>query len=179
MVRRTAVALDLEGGARVGVSLESVFERSFAPLVRTLTIAAGDRQRAEDAVQDAFTQAYLHWPKVQHYGDPSAWLRRVATNRILNQHRSVLRRRTAVEALEAVPGSGVTVAPDTGVTARVDLAGAARRLPLQQRTAVALFNYADLPVSEVADAMGLFDGTVRFHLHAARQALKLALEVDP
>ncbi len=49
-------------------------------------------------------------------------------------------------------------------------------LPVQQRIAAALFYVDDLSVHEIAAAMELSDGAVKYHLHAARKALREALE---
>ena len=51
-------------------------------------------------------------------------------------------------------------------------------LPAQQRIAAALFYVDDLSVAEIAVAMELSDGAVKYHLHAARQTLRDALEPD-
>jgi RNA polymerase sigma-70 factor (ECF subfamily) len=156
--------------------LEHVFARHYRDLVRVLTVAAGDRSRAEDAVQDAFAQALLHWPRVGAYDDPVAWLRRVATNRVLNQRRSSRRRDAAIARLQARPEP--VVAPQGLVGSRLDLIAAVARLPLKQRTAVAFFYLADLSSEQVAAAMGISEGAVRFHLHAARKTLTSTLEVN-
>jgi RNA polymerase sigma-70 factor, ECF subfamily len=156
-------------------ALELVFADHYARLVSVLSVAAGDRARAEDAVQDAFAQALIHWDRVGSYEDPVAWLRRVATNRILNQRRSRRRHDSALARLQ--PADEPSTAPQAHTAARVDLVAAISRLPVQQRTAVALFYLADLTSEQVAEAMGISDGTVRFHLHEARQALNSQLEV--
>jgi RNA polymerase sigma-70 factor (ECF subfamily) len=59
------------------------------------------------------------------------------------------------------------------------LASLLGRLPAQQRMAAALFYVEDLSVGEVAEAMGLSEGAVKYHLHAARATLRGALEPLP
>jgi RNA polymerase sigma-70 factor (ECF subfamily) len=155
--------------------MEQLYADERGALVAALTMAAGDRASAEDAVQDAFAQALLHWDRIGGYAEPVAWIHRVATNRILNQRRSVRRRDAAVERLRAVAGGAAS--PSASAGERTDLAVALAALPVRQRTAVALFYLADLPAVAVGEAMGITDGAVRFHLHAARQALGPLLEV--
>jgi RNA polymerase sigma-70 factor (ECF subfamily) len=48
-------------------------------------------------------------------------------------------------------------------------------LPRQQRIAVALYYVDGLPVADVADAMGIAEGSVKSHLHDARQRLRAVL----
>lgn len=50
-----------------------------------------------------------------------------------------------------------------------------RGLPHRQRTAVLLYYVADLPVREVADAMGVAEGTVKALLAQAREKLRTTL----
>jgi RNA polymerase sigma-70 factor (ECF subfamily) len=157
--------------------LERLFTANYARLVAVLTVAAGDRTRAEDAVQDAFAQALIHWDRIGAYDDPVAWLRRVATNRILNQRRGRRRHDAAIDRLRSIDQHGARPT-ESLVGARMDLVAAITRLPLQQRTTVALFYLADLSSEDVAAAMGISDGAVRYHLHAAREALTLLLEVN-
>ena len=151
-------------------SLETLYAGHAASLARVLR-AAG-LPDATDAVQEAFVQAVVHWRKVSTYDDPLAWIRRVAINRGLNRRRAG-RRRDALTARIATTSVGYAFeAPDPDG----DLADLIVALPQQQRLALSLYYFADLPVAEVADAMQLSEGTVKYHLHAARAALGRALE---
>jgi RNA polymerase sigma-70 factor (ECF subfamily) len=152
-------------------ALEALFEQEYVPLVRALSLAARTPEDAADAVQDAFVQASRHWSQVATYENPAAWLRRVATNRVLNQHRNSRRARDALASARS--RQKTTTDPDG---TDFDLVSAVRALPTQQRTAIALHYLADLTVADVADAMSLAPGTVKSHLHDARLALARNLE---
>ena len=152
-------------------ALELLYHEHHLALVRSLTVAAGDRSQAEDAVQDAFIQAFRHWQKVSTYDDPVAWVRRVAVNRILNQHRSARRRDAAIGRLRLIRPRDTTTEPFDA-----DLEAAIAELPIRQRTALVLFYLEDLPVAAIADAMSISAGAVRYHLHAARHALASHLQ---
>jgi RNA polymerase sigma-70 factor (ECF subfamily) len=146
-----------------------LFRLRATELAQTLAVVGPD---AGDAVQEAFVQAYLHWPKISRYDDPVAWIRRVAVNRMLNQRRSRRRESAAIEGLR------LDGAQDTNLDETADrLRAAVSALPVQQRTATALFYLDELSVQEVAEAMGLSAGAVKYHLHAARNALRLNLEI--
>lgn len=70
-------------------SPESLFRAQHRLLVRLLRLVSGDEERAAEAVQDAFVQLCLHWPKVRSYDDPVGWLHYVTFNRLRGQHRSL------------------------------------------------------------------------------------------
>jgi len=149
---------------------DAVFREHYERMVRSLAVACGDREVAADAVQDAFTRAYVRWRRVSRYDDPAGWVRHVALNRLRDHFRRAERGRRAVDRLSN-QADLVVVAPeppteDTGLLDAVDA------LPRQQRIATALFYVEQLSVQEVADAMKLSTGAVKYHLHAARAALR-------
>lgn len=148
------------------------FRYHYPRLVRSLGAGADD---AEAAVQEAFMEAHLRWRTVSRLDDPIGWVRRVAVRRILNQHRSHGRKIRAVQRLE-VDVSSLGDHDSAGIT-RLDLAGAIRALPPRQRVALVLYHLDGLPVREVADAMGVSEGTVKSQLHDARANLRPLLEV--
>lgn len=153
-------------------TLEQLFRADFNRLVFALSALAGDRNVAADAVQDAFVQAHLHWPRVCSLADPAGWVRRVAVNRIFNHQRKMRRRGLALARLAGEPIPVVDVGvEDSG------LAAAIRALPDRQRTAVCLYYLADLSVNEVAVAMGVSPGATKSHLHRARARLAELLEL--
>jgi RNA polymerase sigma-70 factor (ECF subfamily) len=147
---------------------ERLFRSEYPRLVRSLTLVCGDREVAADVVQDAFVQAHRHWRRVAGYDDPATWVRRVAVNRALN-HRRGVRRLGSFVARSGRPDRHRVEAPD--IAAEVDLWRAVADLPPQQRHAVALHYLADLPLAEIAAALGIQTGTVKAHLHHARAAL--------
>ena len=151
-------------------SFEEMFRAAYEPLVRSLTVIAGDREVAADCVADAFERAYVRWWRIRRYEDPVGWVRRVAINRARDHARRAATARRASERLEPVESAW---APDVPP---IDLAQTLRSLPERQQVAAALYYVEDLPVSEIATAMGISDGAVKFHLHAARKALRARLE---
>lgn len=154
-------------------SLARLYERHADELVRGL-VAAGYAD-ASDAVQEAFVQAVVHWRRVGNYEDPLGWLRRVAINKAKNRARSRRRRDALTERLRQRTAAAVEAPaqPDDDVSAAVTA------LPPQQRLAVALFYYCDLPIAQVAAAMAVSEGTVKSHLHAARAAVAHTLRATP
>ena len=75
------------------------------------------------------------------------------------------------QARETVP------APEVADPA-TDVATMLATLPTQQRVAAALFYVEQLSVREIAETMKLSEGAVKYHLHAARTALRERLETD-
>lgn len=153
--------------------LEALFSSHYPRLVRALSAVDGSSDLATDAVQAAFVQAYLKWRRISRYDDPAAWVRRVAVNRLRNEQRGRRRQLAVVDRLAAAPPLPAPGGDDLDP----DLVDALRRLPRQQRLAVALHYVADLSVADVAAAMAVSEGTVKTHLHRARAELAVTLAV--
>ena len=153
-------------------SFEQVFDAHYERLVKALTVVAGDRDVAADAVQDAFVKAHLRWSRISRYDDPVGWVRRVAVNKLRNEHRSTQRKWRAIHRLGARHES----AHDDH---EIDEFGRLlARLPKQQRLTTALFYVDNLTLAEIAQTLGISEGTVKSHLHDARRRLRPILESE-
>jgi RNA polymerase sigma-70 factor (ECF subfamily) len=134
-------------------------------------MACGDLAAAEDATQDAFAQAWLRWSRISRYDNPGAWVRRVAINKLRNAHRSRVRGEAAIERMNQQVSSSVSVAE-----LEPDLVLGLQRLPYKQRLCAVLYYVDGLSTAEVAQVMGISQGSVSQHLNRARTALRAYLE---
>lgn len=148
----------------------TLFNLHYARLVRSLTVICGNSEEAADAVQEAFVKAHLKWRKISTYDDPVGWIRRVAINKVRDGHRSKVRRDRAVERM----GHQATLTSEQ--PAIDEVAELLSTLPKQQRAAAAMFYVEQLSVLEIADALEISEGAVKFHLHQARQKLRAHIE---
>lgn len=150
-------------------SLDSLFRAHYARLVRALAVVCGQQEAAADAVQEAFVKAHLHWRRIGPFDDPVGWIRRVAINQLRDEHRRSGRKQRAVERLQIEERpAAVDWSDGSDVTAML------AALPRQQRLALALFYVEGLSVAEVAHALRISDGAVKFHLHQGRDRLRIA-----
>ncbi len=158
--------------ARDGMlTFERFFRDEFPRLVPMLHAVTGDRQRAEDLAQEALAKAQRDWPRVASLDRPGAWVRRVALNASSNVRRRRGREVAALRRVGPTPDVGDVPAP-----ADPELWALVRRLPEQQRWAVALHYVEDRPVAEVAAVLGCSEGTVKTHLSRARATLARQLQ---
>lgn len=151
-------------------SFDALFEAHYQRLVRSLTVVAGDAETAADAVQEAFVKAHLRWRRISRYDDPIGWVRRVAINRLHDDHR---RRGRAQRALSRLAGRTQLVTDPTEIDEFDRLLA---ELPRQQRATTALYYVDGLSIAEIAAALGLAEGSVKSHLHDARRRLRPVLE---
>jgi RNA polymerase sigma-70 factor (ECF subfamily) len=158
---------------------EYLFVTHYEHLVRSLTAMTGDAETARDCVQEAFVKAAARWRKVRRYEDPVGWVRRVAINRSRDLHRSNQRR---LKRESRVANDPLTPGDHDGAMDSVDgsmrLVALLRTLPSRQRAAASLYYVEDLSVEEIARALDISAGAVKFHLSKARETLRLAVEQE-
>ncbi len=152
-------------------SFDEVYAAHFGDLTVQLYAYFGDRQEAQDVVQEAFCRAYTRWKNIAGYEDPVAWIRRVAWNLAVSRWR---RARTALGFLRRQRPAEPQV--DGPGPERVALVAALGTLPPAQRRAVVLHYLADLAVAEIAVRERVTEATVRSNLHRGRAALAARLD---
>ncbi|NNM45479.1 sigma-70 family RNA polymerase sigma factor [Knoellia sp. DB2414S] len=149
--------------------MQAVFDRSYRRLVGQVIGLTRSRAEAEDVVQEAFVQAVAR-REFATMDKPEAWLLTVA----LNQARRRWRR--GRHFLGLLPKLTEHPQRHDSAVDRVALLTALRALPAPQREAIALHHLADLPVAEVAELLGVPEGTVKARLSRGRAALLPLLE---
>jgi len=143
---------------------DDFYATNYGRLVVQLYAVTGNLPDAEDAVQEAFARASVHWGRVRAYELPEAWVRRVALNVAFTGLR---RARRVMEVLtRAAPPPA---APLPGAT--LELVEALGRLALPFRQVLVLHYLADLPVERVAGELGIAVGTAKSRLARASDAL--------
>ena len=132
------------------------------PICRSLALALGDIGLASEAVDEAMTRAVARWETLKDYERPEGWLYRVG----LNWARGVYRKRRyeLLSDLEVSQGWADPL-PDP------DLIEAVGRLSLRLRTVVVARYYLDFSTTDVAEALGIPEGTVKSRLSRALDQL--------
>jgi RNA polymerase sigma-70 factor (sigma-E family) len=166
--------MDREMSASQAVT--AIYERHALGLTRLAFLMVGDRQTAEDVVQEAFCGLYRAWDRMSDHGHALGYVR----SSVLNGSRSALRRSRRVPRAVAVEASAAASAEDTVLAGerQRETVAALRRLPPRQREAVVLRYFADLPEQETAVAMGVSRGTVKSTTSRALAALARMLQEE-
>jgi RNA polymerase sigma-70 factor (sigma-E family) len=137
-------------------------------LMRTAYAVLGSWPAAEDAVQTAFTQLYVHWPRIQP-GAVDTYARRTVVHTCFRMAKQRGRETVTDRLPERVVGG-----PESGLE-RLDLMEALAGLPLKARAVVALRFLDDLSVADVATVLGLPEGTVKSQTARALDRLQAVL----
>jgi RNA polymerase sigma-70 factor, ECF subfamily len=150
-------------------------EHGGALFAYALRLAAGDRQRAEDLVQETFLRAWRHPESVDpRRGSPRAWLFTTARNLAIDAwRRRGARYREVVADVLPEPRQPIDEA-DRAVEAWL-LAEALTRLSPAHREVLVECFYRGRSVSEAAADLGVPPGTVKSRTHYALRSLRLVL----
>jgi RNA polymerase sigma-70 factor, ECF subfamily len=135
---------------------------------------------AEEVTQDAFVRAYAQLDAYESNRPFYPWLATIAVrlgqNWLRSHGRTVRREGTALEHV-AEPGAG-PVALTTLIEGEISHAlwKAVAALPSGERTAVILYYRDQLPVRDIARAVGVTTGTIKTLLFRARRHLRERLQ---
>jgi len=158
--------------ADAGPLVTALYQAHAVGLIRLAVVMLGDRPAAEDVVQEAFCGLYRRW---DHLEDPGNALRYLRSS-VLNGCRSVLRNRGRLPfrlGPDASRPDSVESAESTALVGEEHRAvlAALRKLPDRQREVLVLRFYLELSVAEIAQAVGISQGTVKSTVSRALAAL--------
>lgn len=158
--------------ARAGdrTAFEQLYRRHAGWLLPLLwRLAAGDRARAEDWLQDAFVQAWKRLGQLRDGNAFGGWIKRMAVNIALSDRRRPV--------LHSVADGRDPAAPEPPwPAADLDLERAIAGLPPRAREVLVLFHLGGFSHLEIGALMGIEIGTCKAQLHRARSLLKESLQ---
>lgn len=150
-----------------------------------------DESAADDAVQEAFVNAFRSLPGFRGEASLSTWLHRIVVNVALGRLRKAATSPTdAAEELVADgpigPMSAGSFPPRWGQVERLAARDETRaltrrmidRLPENHRTVLILRDIEELTTAESAEALAVSAGVIKTRLHRARLALKSIIESE-
>jgi RNA polymerase sigma-70 factor (ECF subfamily) len=175
------VSEDAEPAALIAAAVEgdlAAFEtlyRRFAPRIYGLCLRlTGQREAAEDCVQEAFVAAWRGLGRFEKRSRFSTWLQRIAIRTVIARRRGL---RAAYEVPEPPAGLPDRPDPDAG-TPPLDLERAVAALPQGARDVLVLVGIYGFSHAEAAVSLGVAEGTCKAQLHRARGLLGAALGLE-
>jgi RNA polymerase sigma factor (sigma-70 family) len=153
---------------------EQLLEERGARLVAYAAMLVARDGDAEDLVQDAVVKCFSRRRPVATVGEAEAYARRAMQTIVIDRARARgVRRRAADRAFSREPGVA-------DLDAGLDVRRALRALTPREQVCVVMRYFDDLPIAQIAERLGLADGTVKRYISNAtyRLAPLLAGVVD-
>lgn len=170
------VARALNGDAN---AFEDIVNHYGSLMLRTALMIVGDRDIAEDVVQDAFIQAWHHLPDLREANALRPWLMRIVVNQCISFKRRLAR--TTAFVRQALSDQ------ETNIMAQVaddhkgrqerdwDLAHSIESLPMKQRLVIVLHYYNGMTLPEMSQALNMSENTLKKRIQAALANLRRML----
>ena len=157
-------------------ALDELYARRGPGILSFLVAHIGDHSLAEEVLQDVMLAAWNNAASFRGDSSVRTWLLVIARNRAMNTYR---KRKLPLVTLDDAFG---VFGQDTGPLEKVERKGyenrvreAVNQLPLPQREVLVLVFYHQLSGPEVAQVLGINEGTVKSRLHRAKEALRRVL----
>jgi RNA polymerase sigma factor (sigma-70 family) len=155
-------------------ALEWLYRELRVPVFAVALAITTDRGLAEDVLQETFLRVHTHARTYRPGSRPRAWVVAIARNLAVDAVRSRGRERPDEEAARAmVPAMA---GGEDRVLAGLNVTAALLALPATERQIVVLHAVVDLTHAEIARALGLPAGTVRWRYRVALGRLETVLK---
>ena len=149
-------------------TLRQVFDAEESPLLRYAHGLLGQRETAEDVVQDAFLKLHAHWEEVTH---PRAWLFRCTRNLALSHLRDHKRETPMVDGRE---WESSALDPEQAL-GKLEAIGTLQLLVAElhedDRALISLKYHDGLKYDQISQRTGLSVSNVGYKLHHALKNL--------
>ena len=153
--------------------VESLYLRYADDVLRVSYFYLGDREKAEDVMQEVFLRVMDKQPVLRE-GSEKSWLLKVALNICRDQWRSSWAKRVILgsKRLDIIPADDEL----EDRTEKEALMQAVHSLPADVREVFLLFYYQRYTIEEIAKILDVQAGTVSSRLSRGRKKLKVLLE---
>ena len=167
--------VDVQWRPSGALSFDELYQNYATDVLRVAYYYLGNREMAEDVTQDVFVKLIANSPSLEA-GREKAWLLKVALNRCRDLWRSSWIKKVVL----GHPGFECFPAPDMigRLADQQTLSEAVSRLKPEFKEVVLLFYYQGFSVAEIADMLGIAEGTVSSRLSRAREKLQNELKGD-
>jgi len=135
----------------------------------------GDRSRAEEVTQQVFIRSWMKLDSFRGESSFGSWLYRMAVNAALNELKASASMQMSNHSLDDLP-TELASARDCQREVQIDLEKAIAALPAGARVVFVLHEIEGLDHKDIADKLGLANGTCKAQLSRARKLLREALK---
>jgi RNA polymerase sigma-70 factor (ECF subfamily) len=163
-----------DGPPAVGPAIAEVVRDEWSQLVATLARDLGDLDAAEDAAQEAISEALTAWPRAGVPERPAAWLTTVARRRAIDRLRRETRRADKEQALARLESRAADPAPSGDDQLALLVTCCHPSLSPDARVALTLRSVVGLTTGEIARAFLVPEPTMAQRLVRAKRKIRMA-----
>jgi RNA polymerase sigma-70 factor (ECF subfamily) len=166
-------------------AFRALVDRHSRPIFRLAYRLTGNRQDAEDVVQETFLRAYRQMERFEARASFGTWIHRIAVNCAMDVLRQRPRHRVVADAQSATTGPLADAPDENGIgpdrlaesaQLRLKLNRALDNLTPAERTAFMLRHFEGRSLDEIGRALGLRTSATKHSIFRAVQKMRRALE---
>ncbi|HWZ11845.1 MAG TPA: sigma-70 family RNA polymerase sigma factor [Acidobacteriaceae bacterium] len=155
------------------VELEEILKDHAAMVRRIATVYERHPDRVDDLVQDVWIAVWQALPRLKNHATLKSYIARITQNICVTHVRRALVRQTQPLS-DTLPDPAPPLEEATAHAMRLDcLIEAVRNLP-ENLKAVASLYLEDMPVKDIALALGISESNASVRLHRAKSAIRLS-----
>lgn len=148
---------------------------SFAPKMLGVCLRyAPNRQEAEEVLQEGFLRVFTYISTYKGTGSLEGWIRKIMVNCALLRYRN----KSHLQAIIRLDNSGYNAADETDIISNLEakeLLSLIQTLPARYRLVFNLYVFEGYKHREIAQALGISEGTSKSNLSDARAFLQKAM----
>ncbi|MBP5416435.1 MAG: sigma-70 family RNA polymerase sigma factor [Clostridiales bacterium] len=160
--------------------IEKIYNEGYRAVYWTAMSLLRNEADAEDVVQDTFVSFIESYGNLEDTSKAVALLKKIAANKSLNRLKSVRTENVDDEVMETIETVPEDFLPDSLVESaemrRIIMDIIDRTLSEDVRRTIILFYFNEMSTQEIAEALGILQGTVLWRLSYARKKIKKEVE---
>lgn len=155
-------------------SFDLLYQDHYLILYRTALLILGNKEDAEDALQESFIAIYKNIASLSDYNKLKPWIFSILKNSCYTRYRKRKREFPDEFVLEKADSNSISKGEDDFLLNN-EIEAALLNLKEKEREVLVLFYYNDFSIEEIAKICNSFTGTIKSRLYRARKNLKKEL----
>ena len=162
-------------------SFNQIYEKYHVPIFRSALLICGNREDAEDVLQDTFVTCWLCIGQLRKEESFRYWIFRIMTQAARKRAKERSRQLSDEDIVNRIDQMAVSSSMEAAdeyerTSDKTVLEAALSALDQASREVIVLYYYEEMSVREVAKTLGLLEGTVKSRLYFARRKMKKILQ---
>ncbi|MCH5315183.1 MAG: sigma-70 family RNA polymerase sigma factor [Eubacterium sp.] len=153
---------------------DNLYQKYSSMIFRTSYNFLLNKEDAEDIVQEVFIKYFISNKKFNDSNHEKAWILKVTANLCKNALRSKHRQNLQLDDTIKIIDNTFEKSRDD----HIDLENTLSKLSANQRLAVYLFYYEQIPIKDIAKIMKSNENTVKSYLSRSKSKMKIYLEKE-
>ena len=155
-------------------SFDLLYQDHYLILYRTALLILGNKEDAEDALQESFIAIYKNIASLSDYNKLKPWIFSILKNSCYTRYRKRKREFPDEFVLEKADSNSISKEEDDFLLSN-EVEAALLNLKEKEREVLVLFYYNDFSIEEIVKICNSFTGTIKSRLYRARKNLKKEL----